>query len=174
MAPALVVLAIGVNPSRALILSQVVLSFGIPFALIPLLGFCRDRELMGGLVNRRATTAIATVVVVLIVGLNAFLLSQTLLLARTPAARLGVVLRVDRHVGVAQVRDPDLRAPALAAAEGHLEVVLLAAPARRAPPADVEGDAVHRHDRLAHRVHRARRAPGRPTARCAPSWGRGR
>jgi manganese transport protein len=79
MAPALIVLAIGVNPTDALILSQVVLSFGIPFALIPLLGFCRDRELMGGLVNRRATTAIATVVVILIVALNAFLLSQTLL-----------------------------------------------------------------------------------------------
>ena len=79
MAPALVVLAIGVNPTDALILSQVVLSFGIPFALIPLLAFCRDRELMGGLVNRRSTTAIATVVVALIVGLNAFLLSQTLL-----------------------------------------------------------------------------------------------
>ena len=42
-------------------------------------GFCRDRELMGGLVNRRSTTAVATVVVVLIVGLNAFLLTQTLL-----------------------------------------------------------------------------------------------
>ena len=79
MAPALVVLAIGVNPSRALVLSQVVLSFGIPFALIPLLGFCRRRDLMGGLVNHRATTAVATVVVVLIVVLNGFLLSQTLL-----------------------------------------------------------------------------------------------
>ena len=79
MAPALIVLAIGVNPTDALILSQVVLSFGIPFALIPLLGFCRNRELMGGLVNRRSTTAVATVVVVLIVGLNAFLLAQTLL-----------------------------------------------------------------------------------------------
>jgi manganese transport protein len=78
MAPALIVLAIGVNPTDALILSQVVLSFGIPFALIPLLAFCRDRELMGGLVNRRSTTAVATVVVVLIVALNAFLLSQTL------------------------------------------------------------------------------------------------
>ena len=79
MAPALIVLALGINPTDALILSQVVLSFGIPFALIPLLGFCRDRELMGGLVNRRSTTAVATVVVVLIVGLNAFLLAQTLL-----------------------------------------------------------------------------------------------
>ena len=79
MAPALIVLALGINPTDALILSQVVLSFGIPFALIPLLGFCRNRELMGGLVNRRSTTAVATVVVVLIVGLNAFLLAQTLL-----------------------------------------------------------------------------------------------
>ena len=79
MAPALLVLAIGVNPTRALILSQVVLSFGIPFALIPLLNFCRDRELMGGLVNRRSTTAVATVVVVMIIALNAFLVAQTLL-----------------------------------------------------------------------------------------------
>ena len=79
MTPALIVLAIGVNPSRALVLSQVVLSFGIPLALIPLLHFCRDRELMGGLVNRLATTAVATVVIALIVVLNAFLLSQILL-----------------------------------------------------------------------------------------------
>lgn len=77
MAPALVILAIGVNPSRALVLSQVVLSFGIPFALIPLLSFCRRRDLMGGLVNRRATTVIAVVVIALIVTLNGFLLYQT-------------------------------------------------------------------------------------------------
>lgn len=77
MAPALIVLAIGVNPSRALVLSQVVLSFGIPFALIPLLGFCRSRGVMGGLVNRRSTTAVAAVVVLLIVLLNGFLLVQT-------------------------------------------------------------------------------------------------
>ncbi|MGE0026669.1 MAG: Nramp family divalent metal transporter [Thermoleophilia bacterium] len=78
MAPALIVLAIGVNPSRALVLSQVVLSFGIPFALIPLVLFCRDRRLMGGLVNRPATTAVAAVVAALIVVLNAVLLVQTL------------------------------------------------------------------------------------------------
>ena len=60
MAPALVVIAVGLDPSRALVLSQVVLSFGIPFALIPLLLFCRDRDLMGTLVNKRSTTAIAT------------------------------------------------------------------------------------------------------------------
>ncbi len=77
MAPALIVLAIGVNPSRVLVLSQVLLSFGIPFALIPLLHFCRDPRLMGGLVNRRSTTMAATVVTALIVGLNLFLIVQT-------------------------------------------------------------------------------------------------
>jgi manganese transport protein len=76
MAPALVVLAVGVDASRALVLSQVVLSFGIPFALVPLLLFCRDRGLMGELVNRRVTTMAACVVVALIVALNLFLLAQ--------------------------------------------------------------------------------------------------
>jgi manganese transport protein len=79
MAPALLIVAIGVNPTNALILSQVVLSFGIPFALIPLVMFCRNRTLMGGLVNRRSTTAAAVVVTTVIVGLNVFLLEQTLL-----------------------------------------------------------------------------------------------
>jgi manganese transport protein len=77
MAPALIVLAIGLNASRALVLSQVVLSFGIPFALIPLLIFCRNRNVMGVLVNRHITTAVATVVVAVIVSLNVFLLYQT-------------------------------------------------------------------------------------------------
>jgi manganese transport protein len=79
MTPALVVLAVGVNPSRALIISQVILSFGIPFALVPLLLFCRDRRLMGALVNRRSTTVVAAAVVILIVILNGFLLWRTLL-----------------------------------------------------------------------------------------------
>jgi manganese transport protein len=77
MLPALVVLAIGLNPSRSLVISQVVLSFGIPFALIPLLIHCRNRDVMGALVNHRLTTTIATVVVTLIVSLNVFLLYQT-------------------------------------------------------------------------------------------------
>lgn len=77
MAPALAILAVGLNPSRSLVISQVVLSFGIPFALIPLLMFCRDRGLMGALVNHRLTTAVALVVVTLTVSLNAFLLYQT-------------------------------------------------------------------------------------------------
>jgi manganese transport protein len=79
MAPALLIVAIGVDPSRALVISQVVLSFGIPFALIPLVLFCRDRELMGVLVNRRLTTVAAVVVATVIICLNAFLLEQTLL-----------------------------------------------------------------------------------------------
>jgi manganese transport protein len=79
MAPALLIIAIGVDPSRALVISQVVLSFGIPFALIPLVLFCRDRELMGTLVNRRITTVAAVVVATVIICLNAFLLEQTLL-----------------------------------------------------------------------------------------------
>ena len=54
-----------------------VLSFGIPFALIPLLTFCRNRDVMGVLVNHRVTTAVATVVVTLIVCLNVFLLYRT-------------------------------------------------------------------------------------------------
>jgi len=79
LAPALLIVAIGVNPSQALVWSQVALSFGIPFALIPLVMFCSSRGLMGNLVNRRATTGAAVVVVALIVCLNAFLLHQTLL-----------------------------------------------------------------------------------------------
>jgi manganese transport protein len=77
--PALIVLGAGINPTKTLIISQVVLSFGIPFALIPLLMFCRDRKIMGNLVNHRLTTATAIVVVTLIVGLNGFLLYDTIL-----------------------------------------------------------------------------------------------
>ena len=77
MAPALLVAAIGIDPSRALVLSQVVLSFGIPFALIPLILFCRDRTLMGTLVNRRVTTIAASVVASIIITLNVFLLAAT-------------------------------------------------------------------------------------------------
>ena len=77
MAPALVALALGVDPTRALVLSQVVLSFGIPFALVPLVLLTRRPDVMGPLVNRRSTTTVAWVVAALIVGLNAFLLYGT-------------------------------------------------------------------------------------------------
>jgi manganese transport protein len=77
MAPSLLVIFIGLDPTRTLVLSQVVLSFGIPFAAIPLVLFTRRRDLMGVLVNHPATTAVASLFVTLIVGLNVFLLYQT-------------------------------------------------------------------------------------------------
>ena len=77
MIPAFVVIGIGVDPSRTLVISQVVLSFGIPFALIPLVVFTSRRELMGVLVNHRLTTVAASVVAAVICGLNVFLLAQT-------------------------------------------------------------------------------------------------
>jgi manganese transport protein len=81
MLPAFVVIAIGLDPSRTLVISQVVLSFGIPFALIPLVLFTSRRDVMGALVNHRLTTAIAATVAALISGLNVFLLAQTFGLA---------------------------------------------------------------------------------------------
>jgi manganese transport protein len=77
MIPALVVLGVGLDPSRSLVISQVVLSFGIPFALVPLVLLTRRRDIMGGLVNRGLTTAVATIVAGLIISLNGFLLVQT-------------------------------------------------------------------------------------------------
>lgn len=77
MTPALIVLAIGVDPTRALVLSQVVLSFGIPFALIPLVLITRRRDVMGTLVNQRLTTVVAAIVAAMIVALNLFLLADT-------------------------------------------------------------------------------------------------
>ena len=74
MAPALIVLAIGVDPTRALVISQVVLSFGIPFALIPLVILTSRRSVMGPLVNHPVTTVVASVVAALISALNVFLL----------------------------------------------------------------------------------------------------
>ena len=77
LAPALVVLMMGVDPTAALVFSQVVLAFGIPFALVPLVALTRDRRLMGELVNRGATTAVAAAVALVIIGLNAVLLWHT-------------------------------------------------------------------------------------------------
>lgn len=78
MLPALAVLAIGVSPTSALVLSQVVLSFGIPFALIPLVMLTSDGELMGAHVNRRLTMLGAWSCAIAISGLNLFLLYQQL------------------------------------------------------------------------------------------------
>jgi manganese transport protein len=77
MIPALIVLGFGLDPSHSLVMSQVVLSFGIPFALVPLVLLTRRRDIMGSLVNRRLTTVLASVVAALIIALNGFLLIQT-------------------------------------------------------------------------------------------------
>ena len=76
-APALVVALIGVDPSRALVLSQVVLSFGIPFALIPLVLFTSRPDVMGGLVNTRLTKVAAWGIAIVISALNVYLLGST-------------------------------------------------------------------------------------------------
>jgi manganese transport protein len=77
MAPSLVVLGIGLNATDTLVVSQVVLSFGIPFALVPMLLLTRRKDVMGALVNRRLTTVVAGIVAALIICLNLFLLQQT-------------------------------------------------------------------------------------------------
>ncbi len=78
MAPAIAVIALGVDPTRTLVLSQVVLSFGLPFALVPLVFFTRRRDVMGALVNGRLTTVAAAAATALIVALNLFLIVQAL------------------------------------------------------------------------------------------------
>ncbi len=78
LAPALLVIAIGVDPTRALVISQVVLSFGIPFALIPLVLLTSRRRVMGVLVNRRVTTMVAAAVAAVICVLNVTLVALTL------------------------------------------------------------------------------------------------
>ena len=76
LAPALLVLAIGLDPTDALVASQVVLSFGIPFALVPLVIIASNRKFMGELVNPRWLTVLASVLAMMIIALNIFLLQQ--------------------------------------------------------------------------------------------------
>jgi manganese transport protein len=76
MVPALLVIFLNFDPTRTLVLSQVVLSFGLPFAVIPLILFTRRRDLMGVLVNKRITTVLVTAAAALIIALNFFLLHQ--------------------------------------------------------------------------------------------------
>ncbi|GHO57281.1 Nramp family divalent metal transporter [Ktedonobacter robiniae] len=78
MLPALIVIAIGLDPTRTLVISQVVLSFGIPFALVPLVIFTSQRKLMKNLVNHRITTAVACIVAGLIIALNLYLLTSAI------------------------------------------------------------------------------------------------
>jgi len=78
MLPALIVLGLGLPPTTSLVISQVVLSFGIPFALVPLVALTRRADIMGPLVNRRLTTSAATSTAVLIIAMNVYLLLVTL------------------------------------------------------------------------------------------------
>jgi manganese transport protein len=77
MLPALVVLGLGLPATEVLVISQVTLSFGIPFALVPLLLLTRRKDVMGVFVNRRLTTATAGCCAALIIGLNTFLIAGT-------------------------------------------------------------------------------------------------
>lgn len=77
MAPSLFVIAMGFDPTRTLVISQVVLSFGLPFAIIPLVMFTRRADIMGDLVNRRTTTLCAGFAAAIIVALNMYLLYTT-------------------------------------------------------------------------------------------------
>jgi manganese transport protein len=74
MVPSMVVIAIGLDPSRTLVISQVLLSFGLPFAIIPLVRFTSSKKLMGVLVNRRITSIAASIIAGVIVVLNIYLL----------------------------------------------------------------------------------------------------
>ena len=79
MTPAMVVILMGLDPTRTLVLSQVVLSFGLPFAIIPLVMFTSRSDIMGELVNRRITTILAALIAAIIVVLNVYLLYKTLI-----------------------------------------------------------------------------------------------
>ncbi|MEK8216341.1 Nramp family divalent metal transporter [Paenibacillus sp. FSL L8-0463] len=74
--PPLAIIAFGINPTRALVMSQVVLSFGIAFALIPLVIFTSNRQIMKGLVNHRITTVLGWIISALVVSLNLFLIVE--------------------------------------------------------------------------------------------------
>ncbi|CAM4064617.1 Nramp family divalent metal transporter [Kibdelosporangium persicum] len=79
MAPALAILALGADPTQALVISQVVLSFGIPFALVPLVLLGKRRDVMGVHANKPLVTAIGAAAAVVVSGLNVFLLVRTFL-----------------------------------------------------------------------------------------------
>lgn len=74
MVPSIAVIAIGLDPTRTLVMSQVVLSFGLPFAIIPLIMFTRNKNIMGVLVNKKMTTFIVSVIASLIIILNLYLI----------------------------------------------------------------------------------------------------
>ena len=78
MVPSLVVIGIGLDPTRTLVMSQVVLSFGLPFAIIPLVMFTRRTDIMGQMVNKRITTFAVGLIAAVIVVLNVYLIFKTI------------------------------------------------------------------------------------------------
>jgi manganese transport protein len=78
MIPSLLILALAVNTTNALVYSQIVLSFGIPFALVPLILITRKKTAMGEMVNQARTTWIMWLVTAVITGLNVDLLYSTI------------------------------------------------------------------------------------------------
>jgi len=78
MAPAMIVIALGINPVKALVISQVILSFALPAAIIPLMLITGKKEIMGSLVNKKATRITGWVITTVIIGLNGVLLFLTL------------------------------------------------------------------------------------------------
>ncbi|MBU0910671.1 MAG: Nramp family divalent metal transporter, partial [Proteobacteria bacterium] len=78
MAPSILVIGAGLDPTRTLVMSQVVLSFGLPFAIVPLVMFTRRSDIMGELVNRAATTVLSAIIAAIIIALNIYLLYQIL------------------------------------------------------------------------------------------------
>lgn len=77
MGPSLAVIAVGFDPTRTLVMSQVALSFGLPFAIIPLVMFTRRADIMGELVNKRITSLLTYLIVTIIIVLNIYLLYKT-------------------------------------------------------------------------------------------------
>jgi manganese transport protein len=76
MVPSIVVISLGLDPTRTLVISQVVLSFGLPFALVPLAIFTTRKDLMGGLTNRPWTTVLVSLASLVVIALNVYLLVQ--------------------------------------------------------------------------------------------------
>ena len=78
VAPSLVIIALGLEPTRVLVISQVLLSFGLPMTIFSLLRFTADRKLMGGLANSRTINVLLGAATTLVTVLNVFLIVKTL------------------------------------------------------------------------------------------------
>ena len=78
MIPSMIVIFIGLDPTQTLVFSQVILSFGLPFTVIPLLLFTSSRKLMGEMVNKKITSVILGIIAAIIVALNLYLIFITI------------------------------------------------------------------------------------------------